>query len=471
MQWSTIYLISEWVIRLIMLVYVPRQRTAAAARAWLLLIFLLPWPGLICYALVGRIYMPVFRMERQKRALRKIRIVQSQMLSRRSAPPKLPAGLTPLAALATRLGDFEPFDGNRVEIFTGYITSLNRLIGDINGAKSHVHLLYYIWDDDVTGRRLAEVLGRAVARGVKCRVLLDAVGSKRALRKLAPEMRARGIEVHAALPVGLFRRNAARFDLRNHRKVAVIDGVIGYTGSQNIADAEFVPGFPNEELVVRTTGPVAAQLQAVFLADHYMETTEILSDKEMFPQVEANGTTIAQVVPSGPGYRRENGYELLVALLYAARQRVVMTTPYFVPNDIFLEAVCSAARRGVSVRLIVSRHANQLLTQLAQRSYYDELLESGVRIHLYRPRFLHAKHLTIDEDVAIIGSSNIDIRSFALNAEVNTVFYDREVVAQLRVIQQRYFTDSDLLTFEQWSKRPLLSRTIQGVARLADSLL
>jgi cardiolipin synthase len=300
---------------------------------------------------------------------------------------------------------------------------------------------------------------------------MDAVGSKRALRHLAPQMRARGIEVREALPVGLFRRNAARFDLRNHRKIAVIDGQIGYTGSQNIANADFVPGFPNEELAVRIQGPAAQQLQAVFLADHYAETSEVLDDKAMFPEVEFCGNTILQVVPSGPGYRRASGHELLVTLLYSARERVVLTTPYFVPNEPILEAVCSAARRGVNVRLVVSRHANQLLTQLAQRSYYDELLDAGVRIHLYRPHFLHAKHLTIDNDIAVIGSSNIDIRSFALNAEANAIFYDAAIVDELQQIQQRYFLESDLLTRDAWAKRPLASRVLQGVARLADSLL
>jgi len=471
MLWSILYLASEWVIRLAMLVYVPRQRSAAAARAWLLLIFLLPWPGLVCYALVGRIYLPRYRLERHRRAWRKIRLAQSQMQARRPELPQLSARLGPLAGLAARIGNLEPSGGNRVELLTGYTASLNSLVEDIAAARRHVHLLYYIFGDDAVGRRVADALAQAAARGVQCRVLMDAVGSKRALRRLAPGMRARGIEVREALPVGLFRRNAGRFDQRNHRKIAVIDGRIGYTGSQNIADGEFVPGFPNEELVARIEGPAAAQLQAVFLADHYAETSEVLGDEEMFPQIEPVGKSIVQVVLSGPGYGRESGHELLVTLLYSARERVVLTTPYFVPNEPFLEAVCSAARRGVSVRLVVSQHANQLLTQLAQRSFYDELLEAGVRIHLYRHRFLHAKHFTIDDDIAVIGSSNIDIRSFALNAEANAVFYDPDIVDKLRRIQQRYFTDGELLSRDAWARRPLGSRVLQGVARLADSLL
>jgi cardiolipin synthase len=470
-HWSLIYLVSEWVIRLTMLVYVPRQRSAAASRTWLLLIFLLPLPGLVFYALVGRIYLPKNRLERQKRASEKIRVVQEQMLSLCPPQPGLPPDLSPLAALAARLGDFKPLHGNQVELLTDYAGSINRLIADIDAARRHVHLLYYIFSDDQTGRRVAEALSRAAARGVKCRVLMDAVGSKRALRKLAGPMRAGGIEVTALLPAGLFRRNAARFDLRNHRKIAVFDGGIGYSGSQNISNSQFVPGFSNEEMVVRVTGPMVWQLQAVFLADYYQETSATLDGLELYPDTSLSGQSIAQAVPSGPGYGRENGQELMIALLYAARKRVVLTTPYFVPDEPFLEALRSSARRGVAVHLVVSHHANQMLTQLAQRSFYDELLEAGVQIHLYLPHFLHAKHLTVDDDIALVGSANIDIRSFALNEEISLLFFDPTVGAQLRLIQERYFAGSALLTAEQWSRRPLASRTLQGIARLADSFL
>jgi cardiolipin synthase len=300
---------------------------------------------------------------------------------------------------------------------------------------------------------------------------MDAVGSKPALRRLAPQMRAEGIEVQAMLPVNLFRRNAARFDLRNHRKITVIDGRIGYTGSQNIVNPNFVPGFPNEELSLRVTGPVVAQLQAVFLADQYFESGASFEHPELFPELAATGEVIAQVVPSGPGYQRENGQELMITLLYSARERVVITTPYFVPDEPFLQAVRSAVLRGVAVDIILSEHANQLVTQLAQRSYYDELLSCGVSLHLYQPRFLHAKHLSIDNHTVLIGSTNIDIRSFALNSEVNLLIFDPNVAAKLHAIEQSHFAHSRVLQLADWKNRPLHIRTIQGIARLADSLL
>lgn len=471
-HWAVLYYLSEWIIRLVMLVYVPQRRSTAATRTWLLLIFLLPWPGLLLYMVFGRIYVPGKRIKEQENASHHIRHIQQQQLGDRiAAQPALPAALASVPALAAKLGDFRVFAGNQVELLTDYTASIDRLVADIDAAREYVNVLYYIFEADNTGEYVAAALVRAAQRGVCCRVLMDATGSKRGLRQLAPTMRAAGIEVHAMLPVGLLRRNTARFDLRNHRKIAIIDGVIGFTGSQNIVDPVFVKDYPNEELVVRVTGPVVAQLQAVFLMDWYLETGVVGQGNAHFADMPAAGSSLVQVVPSGPGYRRENGQELIVALLYAAKKRVVITTPYFVPDEIFLQALQAATLRGVEVHLVLSQHSNQRLTHLAQCAYYENLLEAGVYIHLYEPHFLHAKHLSIDDHIAFIGSTNMDIRSFALNEEINLLVYDEAVVAQLREVQERYFAGSHLLTAEGWQQRPFGLRTVQNIARLADSLL
>ncbi|HVM49563.1 MAG TPA: cardiolipin synthase [Candidatus Acidoferrum sp.] len=471
MNWSLAYLASEWIIRFVMLVYVPQRRSAAASRTWLLLIFLLPWPGLLLYAVFGRIYVPRRRIEMQERASRRIREVQSQRKPGDFEAERLSSTIRSLMHLARQLGDFEAVSGNSVELLTDYMGSISRLVADIDAAQESVHLLYYIFEADEVGWRVGDALTRAAKRGVECRVLMDAVGSKRGLRKLAPALRAAGVEVHAALAAGFFRRNAARFDLRNHRKLAVIDNRVGYTGSQNLVNGKFVAGYPNEELQARLTGPIVAQLQAVFLADHFFETDQVPAYQEHFPELAPTGHSPAQLLPSGPGYGHENGQEFLVALLYAARQRVVITTPYFVPDEPVLQAISAARLRGVEVHLVVSLHANQLVTQLAQRSFYEALLECGVQIHRYQPRFLHAKHLTVDEEIAVLGSTNIDIRSFALNAEINLVVYDPAVVGALRNVQKRYFENSLKLSAEEWQRRPLIQKVLQNSARLADSLL
>ena len=468
---GTLYYISEWVIRLVMLVYVPQRRTSAATRTWLLLIFLLPWPGLILYALFGRIRVPQLRRDKQTRASRVIHQTEVRLLAKGSVLGTVPPAYESVSTLAYSTGDFEPFAGNCVELLDDYADSIARLIADLDGARRHAHLLFYIFEDDATGRSVADAVSRAAARGVQCRVLIDAVGGERGLTRLAPGLRAAGVDVRAMLPTGVFRRSAGRFDLRNHRKIVVIDGLVGYTGSQNLADATFVVGYPNEELMARVTGPVVAQFEAVFLTDWSLETDQRLNLQEFAAGIAAPGTSVAQVLPSGPGYPRENSRDLFIALMYAARKSVVITTPYFIPDEPFLQALRAMATRGVAVHLVVSKHANQPFSQFAQRAYYEDLLAVGVHIHLYRPRFLHAKHWSVDDQVAVLGTTNIDIRSFALNAEISLLVFDPAVVAELARVQARYFADSDLLDAGEWNRRPFVVKVAQNVARLADSLL
>lgn len=466
-----LYYASEWIVRLAMLVYVPQQRPAAATRTWLLLIFLLPWPGLIVYALIGRIRVSNGHREKLARASRAIRQAEVAPRDGGSLIGTVPAPFASASALAFATGDFLPFIGNGVTLHDVYDDWIARLVSDIDAARERVHLLYYIFADDATGQRVCDALVRAAGRGVACRVLIDAVAGKAAFKRLVPAMRAAGVDARAMQQAGVFRRNAARIDLRNHRKLAIIDGSVGHIGSQNIVDSTFVPGYPNEEVVARVIGPIVGQLEAVFFTDWFVETNERPDVRDLLSDLDPAAQSTAQVLPSGPGYQLENGRDVFIALLYAAQKRVVITTPYFVPDEPFLQALRATAMRGVAVHLVLSKHANQPFSQFAQRSYYQDLLSVGVHVHLYRPHFLHAKHLTIDDGVAVVGTSNIDIRSFALNAEVGLIVYDPAVVADLVRIQERYFRDSDLLDAESWADRPFVIKVAQNLARLADSLL
>jgi len=470
-SWSLLYLASEWLIRLVMLFYVPQRRSPAAARTWLLLIFLFPWPGLLLYGILGRVYLPRRRIEMQSMVSEFLRKEKAKREARRLASPALERRLGEAAALAESLGDFAVVGGNQFELLTDYQASIDRLIEDIDAARQHVHLLYYIFYCDTTGQRVMAALKRASARGAICRLLVDGMGSKRSLPRLQPELTRAGVEVTELLRPRFFRRNAPRFDLRNHRKITVVDGAVAYIGSQNIADPDFIPGKPNEELVARVTGPVVSQLQAVFAADRYFETGNVLFWEELFPPEPTGGGAAAQIVPSSPGYQRENAHQLIVDLIHRARGRVVLTTPYFIPDEPMILALQTAVRRGVEVSIVLSKSSNQLIAGFAQKSYYEQLLEAGIKIHHYRPRFLHAKHLTIDDTVSLIGSSNFDIRSFALNAEVSCVIYDKDVNQRLQEIQARYLADSDELILERWQERPWTQKLAQDVARLADALL
>jgi cardiolipin synthase len=273
------------------------------------------------------------------------------------------------------------------------------------------------------------------------------------------------------LPGGFFRRHAGRRDLRNHRKIAVIDGRVAYTGSQNLVAPDFKEGITYEETVVRVTGPVVIAFQFVFVSDWYLETEEALDSPEVFPIPHIAGAVPAQVLPSGPTFAPRSTERLVVSLLHGARQRIVMTTPYFIPDESMQQALAIAVLRGVEVHLVVSELEDQFLVGHAQKSYYEELLEAGVRIHLFQERFLHAKHLTIDDQVTLIGSSNMDIRSFVLNAEISLLIYDRDASLQLQSEQARYFSRSRELTLAEWEQRGFWPSFTQNLARLISPLL
>jgi len=467
-----LYVASEWVIRIIMLIVVPFRRSPDAAKGWLLLLFFLPWPGLILYHLIGRPTYPKTRNERFAQVPGAFKhVVERLARSPHITHPKLHPEMDQAATLVRSLGRMNILGGNTAELLHDYDESVDALVRDIDAATNNVHLLFYIFADDATGMKVIDALGRARKRGVTCRVLVDDLGSRKWMGGVKRAMAAADVEMYAVLPVKLIRRGSARADLRNHRKIAVIDGRAGFTGSQNLVDAEFKKGIHNEEMVVRVTGPVVLELQAVFAIDWFMETGQTLDSPELFPEPKTAGEVTAQVLPSGPDYPAAGVQRLVTALVHGARKRVVLTTPYFIPDDALVQAMQTAVQRGVEVHLVVSKQADQILVSLAQKSYYAELLAAGVKIHLYSTRFLHAKHLSIDDAVALIGSSNIDIRSFVLNSEVSMICYDQNVAMKQREQQERYFEGSELLNADEWRTRSLFEKTCENLARLASPLL
>jgi cardiolipin synthase len=470
--WAWTFFLGEWVIRLVMLVVVPFRRTPAAAKGWLLLVFFEPWVGLLLYLLIGRAKLS----RRQREQLARLPRAMARVVGRLSDHPNVfhpevgPA-LSQAVTLAENLGQSPILGGNSVELLTDYDGTIARLVLDIDQATNHVHLQFYIFADDGATAPVIAALGRAARRGVRCRVLADAIGSRPALCTLRPKLTALGVAIHEMMPVRLMPWRKSRPDLRNHRKIAVFDGRVGYTGSQNLVSAEFKKGLTYEDLMARVTGPVVLELQYLFAADWFLETDEVLDGEAEFPGPEVTGDVPAQALPSGPAFPTQNNQRLFVALVHGARKRVVLTTPYFVPDEPLLQAMQTAVLRGVEVHLVVNDAVDQPVVSLAQRSYYEELLEAGVRIHSYRANFLHAKHLSIDDSVALIGTSNLDIRSFVLNAEVMLVIYDPGVAARLAAVQERYFANSRVLTLTDWQQRSFASKLAQNLARLLSPLL
>jgi cardiolipin synthase len=466
-----IYGALEVLIRVVTVIYVPQRRSPAAARVWLLLILLLPLPGLIAYAAFGRIALPRGRHKLFARFEQQLHQAKRQWREGSTVEAATMPGFTAVVQLALSLGDFPAQAGNGAELLPHSAEAIARLESDIEGARTHVHLLYYIFAPDQVGERIAAALVRAAARGVACRVLMDSVGSRAGLISLAPRLVAAGIEVTEMLPVGLLRRKAGRLDLRNHRKIAVIDGMTAHVGSLNLEVPISNGDLAVEDLVVRLTGPVASALQVVFMADRYVEREQSLPTADLFPPCAPAGTSIVQVLPSGPVYGQANFKLVAQQLIQTARRRVCLTTPYFVPDEAFLECLQTAVSRGVEVVLLVSHRSDHHIVSWAQQSYYEELLENGIVIHLYEPGFLHSKLMTIDDEVAVIGSANFDIRSFWLNNEINLLIYDAQVAAALHRIETTYIERSTTITAAMWSQRTALRRVIHNIARLADSLL
>jgi len=472
-SFSIAYYISEWVIRLIMLEVVIRRRRPDSAMAWLLVIFFLPWPGLFAYWLIGENRLPRRRIERHKRLTRRFDSLRRQFdADPMIVHPEVAPELNSTIVLAERLGNFRILGGNRAALISRTEEFIERLIADIDSARDHAHLLFYIFQDDETGRRVAEALMRAADRGVTCRVLADAVGSRPFFRRLALRLRARGVRVIAELPVGVFRRRAARFDLRNHRKIAIIDGRVAYAGSQNIVDPDY--GYKDlawEDIMARIEGPVAQQLQAVFVNDWYCESGELLDSDTIFPAPGRVGDDAIQILPSGPNYEHENFQRLVVAALHSAQREVIMTTPYFVPDDPLLQAMQVAALRGVDLKLIVPARSDQRIAGAATRAYFEDLLAAGASVCLFERGLLHAKTMTVDSTLGFLGSSNFDIRSFALNFEISLVFYDPRLTMDLRMRQLEYLEASVPLSRERWRRRPLPKRLMENTAKLFSPLL
>ncbi len=470
-----IYLLSEWFIRLLMLGVVIERHPPRSAMLWLLVIYFLPWPGVLLYLLIGENRLPHRRLVKRQALQKKLDELQKRHVpSLPSARAVLNQDFLPAVKLAETLGKMPIMFGNRVQLLSHSHDVIDKLVMDIDVANRHVHLLFYIFEMDQTGARVCAALERAAARGVQCRLLVDDQGSRRFLRHHADKLRSKGVEVFAALPVNLLRAAVARIDLRNHRKIAVIDSRVGYAGSQNIVD----PGYGRKglqwfDLMVRLTGPVVLELQAVFIGDWYAESDQLLESDDIFPLVEnpmGEGAPV-QVLPSGPLEVAESYQRLTVAAIYSARRHVSITTPYFVPDEVFLVALETAALKGVVVELIIPQRSDQRVVGYAARGYLERLLKVGVIIHFYLKGVLHTKCMTIDDSLAFVGSSNFDIRSFALNFEVNLIFYQPEFAAKLYQQQQSYKADSKLVTLQQWLQRPWYKRVIQNVTRLLSPLL
>lgn len=438
------------------------HRDPASRIAWIVVVAALPFIGVIAYFLLGETNIGRRRVARLQAALACLPPTDGPCFRAvEGASPVVPERYRSAFRLGRSISGFEPVAGNKASLMADSNAAIDAMVADIDAATDHVHLLFYIWLPDTNGCKVVEALKRAATRGIMCRAMADDLGSRAMIRSPHWQaMRGAGVRVASGLPIGnpLLRPFVGRIDLRNHRKIVVIDDRITYCGSQNCADPEFLVKAkfaPWVDAVLRFEGPIARQNQYLFASDWMTYVPDDHIDCLDRPlQWHGAESVPAQVIGTGPTVRASAMPEMFEALMFAARRELVVSTPYFVPNDALLNALCTTAWRGVDTTIIFPARNDSWIVAAASRSYYADLLRAGVKIHEYKGGLLHTKSLTVDGELCLIGSANMDRRSFDLNYENNILFYDPDLTGEVRRRQQDYLARSHRVTEEKveaWS--------------------
>ena len=477
--WVLTILVIDIVIRVTAVIVVPRNRRPTAAMAWLLAIYFIPIIGVFLFLLIGNPRLPRKRRRKQERINDYIHDT-STSLDFGTLRPHAPEWFRSLVTLNRNLGAMPLAGDNAAHLIPDYQESLDAMADAIREARRFVHVEFYILQTDAATDNFFRAMEEVAARGVTVRVLLDhwANRGKPFYRKTLKRLTAMGAQWHLMLPVQPLKGKYQRPDLRNHRKLLVVDGLVAFTGSQNVTASTYnlkkniKRGLHWVDLMARIEGPVVASVNAVFLSDWYSETDEVLTEQiDLFDVTAGPGDLDCQIVPSGPGFEFQNNLKLFAGLLYAAQRKIIVVSPYFVPDESMLLAITTACQRGIHVELFVSEEGDQAIVYHAQRSYYEALLRAGVTIWMYKkPFILHTKSLTIDDEVAIIGSSNMDMRSFGLNMEISMLVRGEEFVEEMRTVEDMYRSLSRELTLDEWEKQPLRSTVLDNLARLTSAL-
>jgi cardiolipin synthase len=473
----------DFAIKVLALGLLPQNRRPSSATAWLLLVLFLPFVGILAFLLIGSTSVDRGRrrIHREVNAFVADRVDSLGPDGTHATREVEPAWLRSATYLNRHLGTLPATEGNNAMLLPVYEQSIAAMTAAVCEAERFVSVEFYIMAWDHVTAPFFEALSAALRRGVEVRILFDHLASRGipGYKDMLRRFDDAGFQWHPMLPLQPLKGRWRRPDLRNHRKILVVDGRVAITGSQNLIEPSYdkpklqQAGRQWRELTVRLTGPVVTSLNVVFATDWYVETHEVLDPSHFAPPPEGHppGRITCQVVPSGPGFPNENNLRLFNTLIYGAQSRLSLTSPYFVPDESLLYAITTAAQRGVAVELFVSEKADQMMVGHAQMSYYQALLEAGVRIYLYpEPYVLHSKHFSVDDEVAVIGSSNMDMRSFGLNFEVSVMAFGGDFVQCVHAVEDGYRAISRELTREEWSRRPLRSRYVDNVMRLTSAL-
>ena len=461
-------------VRIWLLVYIPKNRKPTAAMAWLLLIYIIPVFGTILFFVIGST-----KLSRHRRRYQQ----QITAMFHRYATNLRKAGLTARiqepynyeAKLAESLTGMAPTVGNTVQILSGYDMLIQAMTASIHHAKEYVYVEFFAMALDESTELFFEAMERAVIRGVHVYVLFDFLGSRKYphYREMKKRLNAIGVHWHPVLRVSFRPSKYNRPDLRNHRKIVVVDNTDAYIGSLNLIDKTYhrKDDISYIELIAHFQGPAVNQAAAVFASDWYCESNDILKHFMTNSIQATKGSQIVQIIPSGPGYAYENNLQFFVSLIQSAKSSVTITNPYLVPDESLLNALLSASLRGVQISILNSEAMDQWMVGHAQRSYYEELLRAGISISLYkRPQLVHEKFMAVDDEVAVIGSSNLDIRSFELNHECIVAVYDVATAKTLVKHHTELRKNSRPVHLETWLKRSGWQSFLDSIARLTSAL-
>ncbi len=449
-------------------VIISENRNPVKSLAWVTVLLLLPVVGIILYLFFGRSIKTRMISRRNRRRLKR----HHQTLSVKSSIQALSPESVGSIRLSRSLTSTAFYPGNHVDIFTDGKTKFDRLEADLRAARRYINIQYYIFADDTTGRRISDILKERAREGVTVRVIYDHVGSLSTSRRFFREMEEAGIEVHPFFKV-TFPPFGTRINWRNHRKICIIDGTVGYIGGMNVAD-RYIDGGKKFDMWrdnhARIEGPAVASLQYSFAIDWSFMGQELITDPLPRPVSFDDGVGV-QLLSSGPTAQWPNIAFQFIRVIAAAKHRVYLYTPYFLPTEALLKALQTAALAGVDVRVLMPRRSDSMMLNEASRSYVSECLRSGIKFYLYTAGMMHAKTLIVDDEYVSVGSTNFDFRSFEHNFEANIQIYSREVNAHMAEIFRDDLTSCVRILPSQWNRRPLHKKAIQSILRLLSPIL
>lgn len=455
----------------VIVVVLSENRNPVKSMAWVLVLVLLPIVGLVVYLIFGRSLKGMSLISRSHlRELRRMNDFPDAVEHEEG----LSDDTRQIISLVNKLAGSHLFVGNDIEVFTTGKDKFEALKRDIREAREYIHVQYFIIEHDKTGSELIQLLMEKAREGVHVRILYDYVGSFYVRSRVLKQLRAAGIEVHPFLEL-TFMQFALRVNWRNHRKIVVIDGRVGYMGGMNIAD-RYVIGdkkwLPWRDTHLRMTGEAVAAMQYSFAIDWDFTTRHLLTSPTMHYDTQPDHPDyMVQMMASGPTNRWNNISFVFFKAITLAKRCVYIQTPYFLPSDSLLKALQSVALAGVDVRLMIPRQSDSAMLRLATGSYIKECLLSGIKIYLYEPTIMHAKVLIVDDEFVTTGSTNFDFRSFEHNFEFNTLVYDREFNQKMKATFEADMQQCTRLNLAQWKKRPLVQKALESIVRLISPIL